>query len=96
MSEQNGTTQKPRARAKLKELASPIVEGLTKGEKRPAFLQRIQDHNDRHNERVRAARLATALEALTERAFKRCLFPREVKDAFAALDAYNAEIESHG
>lgn len=38
-----------------------------------------------------AAKLAAALEALVERAFKRNLFPAEVKAAFAALDAYEAE-----
>lgn len=37
-----------------------------------------------------ADQLATALEALTERAFNRCLFPAEVRQAFAALDAYEA------
>ena len=35
-----------------------------------------------------ADRVAQALEALTERAFRRCLFPAEVKEAMAALDAY--------
>lgn len=33
-------------------------------------------------------RLAQALEALAERAFGRCLFPAEVKEAFVALDAW--------
>lgn len=32
--------------------------------------------------------LAAALEALTERAFRRCLFPAEVKAAFGALEGY--------
>lgn len=32
------------------------------------------------------AQLAAALEALTERAFRRCLFPAEVKAAFGALE----------
>lgn len=35
-----------------------------------------------------ADRIAKALEALTERAWHRCLFPAEVKEACAALDAY--------
>jgi hypothetical protein len=37
-----------------------------------------------------AQRLASALEALTARAFNRDLFPIEVKAAFAALDAHTA------
>ena len=40
---------------------------------------------------ITAARLAAALEALTERAFKRCLFPDEVREAFSALDQFKEE-----
>lgn len=40
------------------------------------------------NETTVGDQLAKALEALTERAFRRCLFPAEVKAAMAALDAY--------
>lgn len=43
------------------------------------------------SDRPNAQRLVAALEALTERAFNRCLFPAEVKEAFGALDAYREE-----
>lgn len=41
------------------------------------------------NQTTASDRLAQALEALAERAFSRCLFPDEVKEAFAALDAWH-------
>ena len=42
-------------------------------------------------DKTTAARLAAALEALTERAFKRCLFPDEVREAFGALDQFKED-----
>jgi len=40
-------------------------------------------------------RLRSALEALTDRAFRRCLFPVEVKAAFAALDSTPIATDSY-
>jgi hypothetical protein len=44
--------------------------------------------SDRENPTTAADQVAEALEALVRRAWHRCLFPAEVKAAFAALDAY--------
>lgn len=52
--------------------------------------------SDAQDRTTAAAKLAAALESLTERCFNRCLFPNEVREAFAALDAYEAETADHG